>query len=60
MKKLTIVNNSTVTIHGLVPGGELQVDIDKKGTIIDKHWRRRIADNDGAIEIKKSKKKGAK
>ena len=49
VKKITIVNKGTVAIHGLKPGKELSVDVDKDGVIIDKHWRRRVADNDEVI-----------
>lgn len=57
MAKVKIENRSTVTIHGLKPDGKIDVEIDREGTIINKHWRRRIADDDEAIVLSADAKK---
>lgn len=54
MKK--IENKSMVDIHGLKPGGQVEVNVDRDGTPIDKNWRRRIKDDDGAIVFVKGTK----
>lgn len=51
LEKVKIENNGTVAIHGLKPGGKLDVEIDRDGTIIPKLWRRRVADNDDVIVL---------
>lgn len=56
--KVKIENRSPVTIHGLKPGGELMIDVDRKGTALDKHWRRRLKDADAIFVVKKKKPGG--
>ena len=58
MAKVKIENRSVVTIHGLKPGGSLMVDVDRKGTIIEKLWRRRVNDADAIFVVKKKKTGG--
>ena len=61
MKHMEIENKAIVPIHGLKSGGKLKIKVDKNGTPLDQHWRRRLRDNDGAIVFNKSgKKKTAK
>lgn len=51
MNKIQIENKSAVTIHGLKPGAKRSIDVDEKGTPLDRNWRRRLRDSviDGAI-----------
>jgi len=62
--KATIENKSSVTIHGLKPGGKLPIEVDKEGTPLNKEWRRRVADSkiDHAVSLTKitKKKQGGK
>ena len=57
--KVTIVNKSTVTLHGLKPEGKLKIEVDENGTPLDLNWRRRMRDSkrDGCIEVLKEEKK---
>jgi hypothetical protein len=62
MMKQIIENKSSVALHGLKAGGQLDIEVDKAGTPIDKHWRRRLRDKSIQIikpetkkEIKKNK-----
>lgn len=56
MKHMVIENKAIVPIHGLKSGGKLKIEVDKNGTPLDRHWRRRIKDNDGAIVFNKGGK----
>lgn len=51
--KITIENRSKVTLHGLKPGHQKQIDADENGTPIKREWRRRLLDSklDGAIIV---------
>lgn len=51
MDKITIMNKSTVTIHGLKPDSMKKIAVDENGTPLEKNWRRRLRDSaiDGAI-----------
>lgn len=64
MPKLTIINNSSVPIHGLAPGATRKIDVDDHGIPIDQNWRRRLKDSaiDGAITpvLTKHEKKPSK
>ena len=53
MNKITIVNNSEVTIHGLKSRKFLKINADKNGCPLDEIWRRRMRDSklDGAIIV---------
>jgi hypothetical protein len=44
MFKQKIENKSSVALHGLKVGGQLEIEVDKAGTPLDKHWRRRLRD----------------
>ena len=55
MKKVKLENRSTVSVHNLRPGGTIMVEVDRKGTIKDKHWRRRVKDADAIYEVAKKK-----
>ena len=50
-KKVEIENKSPVTIHGLKSNAKVMVEIDNEGTIIDKLFRRRVADKDECIVL---------
>lgn len=50
-QKVKIENKGSVAIHGLKPGGKLDVEIDRNGTIVQKLWRRRVGDNDKCIVL---------
>jgi hypothetical protein len=52
------VNTRKVPLHGLGPGGEIPIEVDKEGTPIDQKWRRRLKDED--IKLKKPVKKAGK
>lgn len=58
MAKITIKNNSPVTIHGLKPGNSMSIEVDRDGIPFSRNWRRRLADSpiDGAITIVKPEK----
>jgi len=65
IKSVELENKSIVSIHGLKPGGKIKVAVDVNGTPLDKNWRRRMKDNDGAIvannkSVAVSKKKATK
>lgn len=51
MPKIRIENRSAVTLHGLKPGAQLEIEVDENCTAIDRNWRRRMRDSkiDGAI-----------
>ena len=57
--KIKIENKTGVVLHGLNPGGRIDIDVDSEGTPLDINWRRRLRDSeiDGCIEIIKEKKK---
>lgn len=58
MKKATIENKSSVTIHGLKPGARLSINVDRNGVPLDRNWRRRLQDSaiDGSIVVVKETK----
>jgi len=58
MAKVIILNKTIVPIHGLQPKKTMEIEVDKDGTPLDRHWRRRFRDAeiDGCIEIVKEKK----
>jgi len=58
MNKIQIENKSAVTIHGLKPGAIRSIEVDEKGTPLDRNWRRRLKDSaiDGAITKVEEKK----
>jgi hypothetical protein len=58
MNKVIIENKSSVPLHGLGAGKQTPIEVDKAGTPLDKHWRRRLRDE--SIEIIKEKKKPVK
>jgi hypothetical protein len=58
MFKQKIENKSSVPLHGLKAGGQLDIEVDKEGTPLDKHWRRRLRDK--SIEIVKQEKPAKK
>lgn len=53
MPKITLQNNSTVTIHGIKAGGTMKVNADENGNPLDFHLRRRLRDSkiDGALSV---------
>lgn len=53
MKSITIENKSMVSLHGLKPGKQTEIEVDDKGVPLDQHWRRRMRDSasDGCIEV---------
>jgi len=55
MTKVKIINKSGVNLHGVPPGGESQIEVDKQGTPLDKEWRRRFKDAklDNCVEVVK-------
>lgn len=55
MKKVKLENRSTVSVHNLRPGGTIMVEVDRKGTIINKQWRRRVKDADAIYVVKENK-----
>lgn len=62
MLKVKIENKSAVTLHGLKPGNQREIEVDENGTPLDRNWRRRLKDSkiDGAIvkvETKEKKRK---
>ena len=62
MAKEIYINKSSVEIHGVKPGADFVIDVDKEGTPTDLKWRRRKKDAilDGCIEkkeVKTTKKK---
>jgi len=66
IKSITIENKSMVSLHGLKPGKQAEIQVDADGTPLDQHWRRRMKDSatDGCIavidkEIKRASKKEA-
>ena len=62
MNRITIQNNSSVSIHGLKPGNTARIEVDRNGTPLDRNWRRRLADSpiDGAITVVKAEQKKEK
>lgn len=72
IKSITIENKSMVSLHGLKPGKQTEIQVDADGTPLEQHWRRRMKDSvsDGCIavvetavepvtEVKKASKKEA-
>lgn len=53
IKSITIENKSMVSLHGLKPGKQLQVEVDNKGVPLDRNWRRRLNDSssDGCVAV---------
>lgn len=65
MAKEKYTNKSSVTLHGVAPGADFDIDVDANGTPKNIEWRKRIRDSkiDGCIEkkeIKTTKKKNTK
>ena len=60
MKTREIENKSPVAIHGLKSGGHLVIKVDQEGTPLDRHWRRRLKDDDGNIVVVENKKVSTK
>ena len=62
MMKAEIENKSAVDLHGLKPGEKRIIEVDREGTPLDKHFRRRLADSiiDGCVEITPIKPKKQK
>jgi hypothetical protein len=58
MNKVIIENKSSVPLHGLGAGKQTPIEVDKAGTPMDKHWRRRLRDK--SIEIIPEPKKEPK
>ena len=49
-------------LHGHPKGSIIEVRVDKDGTPLDKHWRRRLKDSpiDGCVEVVSEKKTSKK
>jgi len=62
MAKVMIENKSSVELHGLGAGKQTPIEVDKEGTPLDKHWRRRLRDESIVIikQEKPTKKKEIK
>lgn len=56
MKKVKLENRSTVSVHNLRPGGTIMVEVDRKGTVINKQWRRRVKDGDAIFKVAEKKR----
>lgn len=57
-KTIMYENKSSVTLHGIKPGAKVAVDVDKDGTPLDYHLRRRAKDGklDGSfVPVPKTK-----
>ena len=52
-KRIRLRNASKVVLHGVDPGKAISVEVDRDGTPLDRHWRRRLQDSkvDGCVEI---------
>jgi hypothetical protein len=61
-KKIMYENKSSVTLHGIKPGTKVSVDVDKDGTPLDFHLRRRVRDGkiDGSFMPAQKKKQSPK
>ncbi len=53
IKSITIENKSMVSLHGLKPGKQAVIEVDRNGTPLEQHWRRRLKDShlDGCIAV---------
>lgn len=53
IKSITIENKSMVSLHGLKPGKRAEIQVDRDGTPLERHWRRRLNDSktDGCIAV---------
>lgn len=53
IKSVTIENKSMVVLHGLKPGKQAIIEVDRDGTPLEQHWRRRLKDSisDGCIAV---------
>lgn len=53
IKSITIENKSMVSLHGLKPGKQAVIEVDRNGTPLEQHWRRRMNDSktDGCIAV---------
>lgn len=58
-KKVKYVNESKADVHGIRPGQEIEIEVDKEGTPLDFHIRRRVRDGD-CLKEKKAKSGGKK
>ena len=64
--KATIINKSSVTLHGVKPGDTKIIDVDQQNMPKEICWRKRIRDSkiDGCVElgsiVKKTVKKKTK
>jgi hypothetical protein len=53
INSITIENKSMVSLHGLKPGKQAVIEVDRDGTPLEQHWRRRLKDSitDGCITV---------
>ena len=58
-KQITLKNNTGHDLHGVKPGGTIDLEADRDGIPLNKEWRRRVKDSkiDNCVSIVKKGKK---